>query len=227
MTVELFNLLCQVDEQVYLIYKDEIQNQTKNVSEYLALVSELLPHIAEMCPDKILNSGTVDYWLELCAREAEKDGKHGDNLNERILALSLLSEIWYLFTEYVDSKEEMASTLLFMLKRAIRERAKSIRIASVAYLFKLLDKLSSTKNKSAPLIYKTLIFSLIENPNDPTIREMYFSNFKELFQSNSTIPIGLLADPLVKQIQTSLGISFALKIFDFDFFIFIIDHPKL
>lgn len=121
----------------------------------------------------------------------------------------------------------MGNTLLFMLKRAIRERAKSIRIASVAYLFKLLDKLSSTKNKSAPLIYKTLIFSLIENPNDPTIREMYFSNFKELFQSNPTVPIGLLAEPLIKQIQTSLGISFQLKIFDFDFFIYVIDHPKL
>ena len=116
----------------------------------------------------------------MCAREAEND-KHGDNLNERIMALALLSEIWYLFTEYVDSKEEMANTLLFMLKRAIRERAKSIRLTSVAYLFKLLDKLSSTKNRSAPLIYKTLIFSLIENPNDPTIREMYFSNFRELF----------------------------------------------
>jgi hypothetical protein len=121
----------------------------------------------------------------------------------------------------------MGNTLLFMLKRAIRERAKSIRIASVAYLFKLLDKLSSTKNKSAPLIYKTLIFSLIENPNDPTIREMYFSNFKELFQSNPAVPIGLLAEPLIKQIQTSLGISFQLKIFDFDFFIYMIDHPKL
>ena len=121
----------------------------------------------------------------------------------------------------------MANTLLFMLKRAIRERAKSIRISSVAYLFKLLDKLSTTKNKSAPLIYKTLIFSLIENPNDPTIREMYFANFKDLYQSNPSIPVGLLADPLVKQIQTSLGVSFQLKIFDFDFFIYIIDHPKL
>ena len=129
-------------------------------------------------------------------------------MNERVLALALLAEIWYLFTDYVDSKDEMANTLLFMLKRAIRERSKSIRISSVACLFKLLDKLSSTKNKSAPLIYKTLIFSLIENPNDPTIREMYLSNFKELFISNTSIPVALLAEPLVKQIQNSIGISF-------------------
>ena len=101
-----------------------------------------MPHIQETAAEKVVNSGTLDYWLELCAREAEND-KHGENFNERIIALALLSEIWYLFTDYVDSKEEMANTLLFMLKRAIRERAKSIRIASVAYLFKLLDKLSS------------------------------------------------------------------------------------
>ena len=151
-------MLCQVDEQVYLIYKDEIQTHTKSTAEYLGLVSDLLPHISEIAPEKILSSGTVDYWLELCAREAEND-KHGENLNDRIVALALLSEIWYLFTDYVDSKEEMANTLLFMLKRAIRERAKSIRLTSVAYLFKLLDKLlsqrtdrprSSTKLSSFP-----------------------------------------------------------------------------
>ena len=92
----------------------------------------------------------------------------------------------------------MANTLLFIFKRAIRERQKSVRLISTSYLFRLLDKLSESKNKSAPHIYKTLIFSLVENPNDPTIREMYLTNFKELYTQNKTIPIALLLEPLLR-----------------------------
>ena len=62
-------------------------------------------------------------------------------------------------------------------------------MAASAYLFRLLDCFSETKNKSAPIIYKTLIFSLIENPYDPTIRSFYFSNFKSVFEKNKTIPV--------------------------------------
>ena len=109
-----------------------------------------------------------------------------------------MADIWYNFTEYVDNKDDMSNTILFVMKRAVRERTKSIRLSSIAYLFRLLDKLSETKNKSAPMIYKTLIFSLVENPNDPTIREIYLTNFKELFTNNQSIPISLLMDPLLR-----------------------------
>ena len=94
-------------------------------------------------------------------------------------------------------------------------------------MFRLLDKLSVTKNKFAPRIYKTLIFSLVENPNDPTIREMYLTNFKELFINNKKIPVGLLVEPLLRQINQLLSVSFQFKNFDFDFFRFVTNHPKL
>lgn len=76
------------------------------------------------------------------------------------------------------------------------------------------------------MIFKTLIFSLIENPNDPTIRGLYLSNFRCLFENNKSIPVQLLMEPLIKQIQASLGVNYQLKVFDFDFFNFIIGHPK-
>jgi hypothetical protein len=33
-------------------------------------------------------------------------------------------------------------------------------------MFRLLDKFAEDKNLSAPVLYKALIFSLIENPGD-------------------------------------------------------------
>lgn len=85
-----------------------------------------------------------------------------------------------------------------MLKRGARDKHRPIRTVSVSSLFRLLDKFSEEKNSSAPSIYKTLIFSLVENPNDSILRELYFINFMSLFEANQTIPVGLLVEPLIK-----------------------------
>ena len=193
--------------------------------EYLEVVGDVLPFLIQVDKSKIIRSGLLDFWIDLCSREAENDSKIQSG--EKLIALAILSDIWLLFTEFVDSKDDMANTLLFVLKRAVRERNKSIRLTSIAYLFKILDKLSQQKNKSAPMIYKTLIFSLIENPNEPSIREMYLTNFKELFTTNKTIPIALLMEPYIRQITSQLSVTFQFKNFDFDFFTFIIKHQKL
>ena len=68
----------------------------------------------------------------------------------------------------------------------------------MAHMFKLLDKFAANKYVSAPTLFKALIFSLVENPNDQTVREMFLVNFSDLFNKFSSVPVGLLIDPLVK-----------------------------
>lgn len=160
--------------------------------------------------------------MEISAREAENDGqKLPEN---RISALTQLSEIWLSFTPYIDSREAMSTTIMFVMKRAVRDRSRILRIASIVQLFRILDTFSKTRNSAAPQIYKTLIFSLVESPTDPTVRELIYANFKDLFQSNRAIPIALLIDPLFKLIITT---PYPVKTFDFDFFYFISKHQKL
>ena len=60
----------------------------------------------------------------------------------------------------------------------------------------------TTSSKAALTLYRALIYSLVENPFDPTIRELFFSNFTELFESNPKMPIEWLAEPLLKQITS-------------------------
>jgi hypothetical protein len=50
-------------------------------------------------------------------------------------------------------------------------------------MFRLLDKFAEEKNSSAPALYKALIFSLIESPNDFNLREHYLQNFTYLFEN--------------------------------------------
>lgn len=56
---------------------------------------------------------------------------------------------------------------------------------------------------------------------------MYYLNFIQLFKKFPNIPIGLLVEELIKQIQLSEGDSFEFKLYDFEFFMFAAEHPKL
>lgn len=129
----MYEVLCQVEDQTYMIYATEIKSHTKSVLQYLELVGEFLPIMSEMWPEKAVESGLVDFWLDLCSREAENDFKVQNK--EKVLAISLMAEIWILFTDYVDDKEEVTNTLIFVFKRTASERTKTIRLLSIAYLF--------------------------------------------------------------------------------------------
>ena len=39
----------------------------------MELVGEFLPIMAEIMPEKAIESGLVDYWLDFCSREAENE----------------------------------------------------------------------------------------------------------------------------------------------------------
>jgi hypothetical protein len=96
--------------------------------------------------------------------------------------MTLLTEIWMSFTDHVDKKPDRVNFVQTVLKKSSRDRLRGLRLVTVSLMFRLLDKFTEEKNGSAPAIYKSLIFSLIENPTDIQIREHYFSNFTYLFE---------------------------------------------
>lgn len=145
---------------------------------------------------------------------------------EKIAALTLVAEIWFSYTDYVDAKPDRVGFIQQVLKKSGRDRVRSLRLVSVSLMFRLLDKFAEEKNSSAPALYKALIFSLIENPNDFNLREHYLQNFTYLFENQTSIPLSLLLEPYVKQMTISEG-TFVFKVFDFDFFTVVAKHPKL
>jgi hypothetical protein len=48
-----------------------------------------------------------------------------------------------------------------------------------------------------------------------------------IFERINTIPIGIMVDPLIKQIQITEGITFKFNVFDFDFFTCLAKHSRL
>lgn len=57
------------------LYTVEVQKHSKSVLDYMELVGEFLPLMSELWPDKAIDSGLVDFWLDLASREAENDFK--------------------------------------------------------------------------------------------------------------------------------------------------------
>jgi len=91
-------------------------------------------------------------------------------------------------------------------------------MTAISQMFRLLDQFSSERNRIAPVIYKTLIFSLVENHQDSKTREIFLQNFGFLFERVVTIPVALLIEPYVKLIHFAEGSTFQYQVFDFDFF---------
>lgn len=90
----------------------------------------------------------------------------------------------------------------------------------------MLETLITSKKKAALTLYRSLIYSLVETPLDPTVRELFLCNFSDLFKLNPKMPVEWLLEPFLKQIKSQLGVTFVLKVFDFTFMLNMMDHPK-
>lgn len=53
------------------------------------------------------------------------------------------------------------------------------------------------------------------------------TNFQYIFERSNTIPIGILIEPLVKQILITESVTFNFNVFDFDFFSSLARHSRL
>lgn len=120
-------------------------------------------------------------------------------------------------SDFIDQKPDLSTTLLGTLRKFSRERSVPVKIVAISFMFRLLEKFAEEKNSAAPLIYKSLIFTAIESSMELPLREHYLYNFSSLFSKVPTIPIGLLVEPLIKQMQSEKA-PFQYCTFDFDFF---------
>jgi len=83
------------------------------------------------------------------------------------------------------------------------------------FLFKLLDVFSVDWNRFAPIIYKTLTFLLVENHHEIDTREFFLKQFSWIFKQIKTIPVAILLETLIKQINLTGNVSYKFNTFDF------------
>lgn len=216
-------------EQMNSIYLHELNGLYPDMVDYFNCVNQMFPFIQMNYQNDLVqpHQRPDDYLLaqliEKASRFAESTMQNTPQV--RISAISLLTEMWLTQAGFIDKQNTHKNQLESIYQRSSRDRMRSVRTVTITQMFKLLDKFSAEKNQSAPTLYKQLIFSLVESPQDQTIRELYLTNFQFLYENMKSIPVGLLVEPFVKANQASD--AFVFQTFDYDFFAFMAQHPKL
>ena len=162
-------------------------------------------------------SGVLSYWIMMALKIAESNAEVP--LNDRIISLVFLTEIWIYKPNFVGKKLEGASdAILHILKKAARDIRRTLMIIAIELMFRLLESFASERHAFAPTIYKTLTFMLVEFYWEIDVRELMLKHFISLYESFESIPINILCEPLLKQIEISQYHATAFNVFDFEFF---------
>ena len=91
-------------------------------------------------------------------------------------------------------------------------------------MFTLLSHFSLDRNPFAPVLYKSLTFLLIEFHLDTDLREILTRHFIALFAQLPTIPVAILCEPLLKQIELEGGTH--LQVYDFELLQLVVGHKR-
>ena len=168
----------------------------------------------------------LSYWIMASLKVAESTGEVP--LNDRIISLVFMAEIWMNRPNFVGKRLEGASdSILHILKKAARDIRRTLSYISIELMFRLLESFASERHYFAPTIYKTLTFLLVEFYWEIDVRELMLKHFIHLYENFEGIPINILCEPLLKQIEISQYHAASFNVFDFEFFRAVANHKKL
>eukprot|EP00698_Gefionella_okellyi_P018549 TRINITY_DN5570_c0_g1_i1.p1 TRINITY_DN5570_c0_g1~~TRINITY_DN5570_c0_g1_i1.p1 ORF type:complete len:1254 (+),score=279.86 TRINITY_DN5570_c0_g1_i1:91-3852(+) len=202
------------------LFSTHLRTALPKTAAYLVFIHELFLPLAESRAggERLVAEGVVQYLLDISIKYA--DG--GFAMEERLAALGLVTDVWRLFPDQVEQKQDGCRLVLTVLKKGCRDVHTDIQVLSLGYMFGLLDSFIPSHNAFAPVLYKTLIFCLIENNGDDVVREYTVANMTILLETQPSIPVGILVEPLVKQLLVR-GYTNT----HFDFLIALSKHARL
>ena len=202
-----------------------LKNNINDDKHYLYIITRLFePMVGSIPEDELLTSGILDKWIELALQIADSPSSP----DIKIEAFSFLTEVWLLFPHLFESEEAKAMSIINTYKKACKN-SQAIAFICIVSLFRLLENFGQNKDPYAPIIYKTLTFILIENANAIEIRTLIMHNMIQILSDLESIPLSIIIEPWVKQIQVSSNNSdpYVWNIIDFEFMKFLAIQEKL
>ena len=207
---------------IYELFTVYLKQFLQNDGAYFTFVADILPTFSKLSnfADEFEKNNLKGFFMEYILEVSRSP-----NRNERIKSALFLAEIWINFSIYFNSEQENYR-ILSIFKALYKDTDHLVQFTSICQLFRVLLVFSSERNSFVPIIYKSLIFNFIEYHNDLSIRELMLSNFNHLFIMVLSIPVGIMVEPYVKQIQYNLGKSYYFNMNDISFLTTIARHPR-
>lgn len=207
---------------IYELFTVYLKQFLQNDGAYFTFVADILPTFSKLSnfADEFQKNNLKGFFMEYILEVSRSP-----NVNERIKCALFLAEIWINFSMYFNSDEENYR-ILSIFKSLYKDNNHLVQFSSICQLFRVLLVFSSERNSFVPIIYKSLIFNFIEYHHDLSIRELMLSNFNYLFKMILSIPVGIMVEPYVKQIQYNLGKTYYFNMNDISFLTTIARHPR-
>eukprot|EP01135_Chromosphaera_perkinsii_P003378 Nk52_evm2s242 gene=Nk52_evmTU2s242 len=202
------------------LFSDVLRVKFENIELCLAFICEILDPISANQDGKIafIRSNAIDYLLDLGLTTCSN--LDGDSAQTE--SLNLLTKLWGLFPEQVGAKEDICHCIIALLKKGCRNTSIQVEIIAHACLFELLEQFSLQRYIYAPLIYKTLIFSLIESRPVETLSNFVIQNMCISLERLNCLPVGLIVEPFVRQVVLT-----GFENTDFDLCVVLAKHSTL
>ena len=123
--------------------------------------------------------------------------------------------------------EGTGQAIMNILKKGARDVKQTLYVVAVELMFRLTEHFATHRHPIAPTLYKTLTFILVEFYWEIDMRDMMLRHFIFLFKKLENIPVAILCEPLLKQVQISQYHTTNFNVFDFEFFQCVAYHKKL
>ena len=141
-------------------------------------------------------------------------------------SLTLLTTLWSAFPDEIEVKGEDCRQAVSVLKRGARDPNPASQIHALACLFQLLHAFINAANAFSPVVYKTIVFMLIEHMRNDPVRDFITAELKVALDTHHNIPVGILVDPVVKQASPG-GQHPGLRRVDFALIASMSEHARL
>ena len=207
--VELLNILCDFMKEDYSYFFDvlrkKLENEKKKVLEFL---SNIISCAKDLSSD--FNISLQNLVFDICLKDKE----------DISFNLSLLADSFYYF---YPLEEDIIKKILSYFKECIRSNVQNIFSTAIFQTFNMMERFGKVKNKYAPQLYKNLVFLFLEEYNNELKREIILEGFEKFFNNNHEIPIDILLEPYLNQLNSSQSYTLC----DFLFFLKIVEHPRI
>ena len=193
-------------KQFFNVLNNKVATNDKNkVLEFLACI---LPISQQL--NKAFLKEIKEFLYDICLNDKE----------DMSFCSSILADAFYYFYP-ID--ESTANKTISYFKTCIRSNSLNIFSTAVAQIFNLMNRFGEIKNKYAPPLYKNIVLLFLELYDDVYKREFFLENFEKFFNNQQQIPIDILLEPYLTQLNSVQNYNLS----DFIFLFKMVEHPRI
>lgn len=198
----LFPILVQFGQHHFgALFETTLPALFVDTAEHLVFLHDFVAVIADKPGAKQLtvSQGCVQHMVRVALAAASPAQPDAD----RLVAVPLLTALWTAFRDEIEADVLLPKTCLKVLKKACREGSRSLQVTAFACLFELLDFYACRYETTSfcPLIFKHIVFSLIENYADDMVRFFFIMNLDQIMSKTESLNLGVLVGPFLKQLM--------------------------